>query len=462
MKKNNFKNLLGILFILIINNLIKAQTNVSTLELLLFKKIINQREADSLKTLYEFNTKEIHQNKNFTIGIEFRPRTEFRNGYRQLPNDTATPAFFTSQRSRINITYTQNKFKFHTSIQDLRVWGQYGQTSITGSLNVFQAFVDQDLTDHFTIRLGRQTVELDNGRLFSAANWSQAGRAHDGINLLYSKEKINSELMSFFNQSSENIYGTNFNPTSFSNYKSLQIHYLKINLPYNFTLTTINSADGYQSKSALNTLYIRGTSGSRIEFERGNLYLTMSGYYQYGRLQSGQKINAFYLQPEIQYKIKKMVGRLGFEYMSGDNATIKTSESRSFIPLYGVTWKFMGNMDYFTTFPKDTKNGGLINPYLFLTFQVNDKFSLRTDTHLFYSQNKVLNTKEQVINPYLGFENDLSLKFKFNDISTLDFGFSCLLASKSMEIIRGGKSNTTPIWTYLIITFNPEIFTKKW
>lgn len=438
-----------------------AQDAKTLTHLLLQKKLITQKEADSLETLMTNSQKTAPENKEFAIGLEFRPRTEYRNGYKQLRTDDSKAAFFTSQRSRLNIDFSQNQFKFHTSIQDIRVWGQYGQTSTSGSLNVFEAFAEVGILKNFSIKLGRQKVELDNGRIFSAANWSQAARAHDGINLIYSNKKIHSEFFTSFNQTSERIFDTDFSPTTFSNYKLLNIHYLKAKLNKNFSLTTINAADSYQSKTSSNTLYTRATSGGRLDFEKGNLYLTLSGYYQFGQLQSGNRISAYYFQPEIQLKTNQLTTRFGAEIMSGDNADKASEISKSFVPLYGVAWKFMGNMDYFTSFPTDVKNGGLVNPYLFFTYDVNQKISLRSDFHLFYLANKVNNNLNQNINSYLGFENDLSLHYKCNGFTMIDFGFSYMTAEKSMETLKGGNSALTPMWSYLMITFKPELFHFK-
>ncbi|MBD0723921.1 hypothetical protein B6A10_01870 [Flavobacterium sp. L1I52] len=440
---------------------IMAQDAKTLTHLLLQKKLITQKEADSLETLMTNSQKTAPENKEFAIGLEFRPRTEYRNGYKQLRTDDSKAAFFTSQRSRLNIDFSQNQFKFHTSIQDIRVWGQYGQTSTSGSLNVFEAFAEVGILKNFSIKLGRQKVELDNGRIFSAANWSQAARAHDGINLIYSNKKIHSEFFTSFNQTSERIFDTDFSPTTFSNYKLLNIHYLKAKLNKNFSLTTINAADSYQSKTSSNTLYTRATSGGRLDFEKGNLYLTLSGYYQFGQLQSGNRISAYYFQPEIQLKTNQLTTRFGAEIMSGDNADKASEISKSFVPLYGVAWKFMGNMDYFTSFPTDVKNGGLVNPYLFFTYDVNQKISLRSDFHLFYLANKVNNNLNQNINSYLGFENDLSLHYKCNGFTMIDFGFSYMTAEKSMETLKGGNSALTPMWSYLMITFKPELFHFK-
>lgn len=440
---------------------LNAQTTVNLSNHLDRNGIIDQKVVDSLAVTTTFNENKNAQNKNFKVDLEFRPRVEYRDGYRQLPNDTTQPTYFGTHRSRLNFSYSQPNFKFHTSIQDVRVWGQYGQVSIKGSLEVFEAYVEAYFTEQLFLRMGRQKVELDNGRIFSQANWSQNARAHDGINLIYKNEKLTSELMGYFNQTSEQVFETNFSPTTFTNYKLLNVHYLQTKLHKYITLTSINAADGYESKTNPRIMYVRGTSGGRLDVEKGNFYVTMSGYYQYGKLQSGQEITAFYLQPEIQLKVKKLTTRIGAEYMSGDNSTKTSTISKSFVPLYGVAWKFMGNMDYFTSFPSDVKSGGLINPYLFLIYDVNKKLAIRADLHYFQLQNKVLDSKKKEINPYLGFENDFSFKYKFNDFTTFDFGFSYMIAEKSMETLKGGNSARTPIWSFLMITFKPELFNFK-
>lgn len=55
---------------------------------------------------------------------QFRTRTELRSGQGTLSPEGAVPALFTSQRSRLNIGYSSYRYKFFTSIQDVRVWGQ--------------------------------------------------------------------------------------------------------------------------------------------------------------------------------------------------------------------------------------------------------------------------------------------------------------------------------------------------
>ncbi len=396
--------------------------------------------------------------KSFTISLEFRPRMEYRDGWKTLPNDTTAAAYFGTHRSRLNFTYQQPGFKFHTSLQDIRVWGQYGQTSTNGSFNVFETYVEPSLSEKWRLRIGRQAVQLDNGRLFSAANWSQASRAHDGLNLIYQQKHLLSEALLFFNQTSERVFGTDF---SLNNYKLLGVHHLRARLGDYLTLTTINAVDGYQSATTPRVMYARGTSGGRLAFEKNRWYFTVSGYGQYGQLASGQEVRAYYLQPEIRYSAGKWISRLGMEYLSGDDMMNPDAISNSFETLYGVAFKFMGNLNYFTSFPDNTNGGGLIDPYLFVSYQLSDRVQLRADGHVFLLQNDVPGYNGEVLDAYLGWENDLSMKYVINDYTRLKWGVSYMVAEQSMEVLKGGDSNLIPVWSYVMVTFKPDLFSFK-
>lgn len=438
---------------------LNAQTPKNLTEMLVKKGVITQQEADSLETTKI--DKEADTTKSFVVGLEFRPRGEYRDGYRQLPNETTKAAYFINNRSRINITYKTNKFIFHTSIQDVRLFGESGQFSTGSNLGVFEAYVEPSLSEKFALRIGRQKVDIDNNRLFSPANWSQFSRAHEGFRLFYTSNKLTMDAMGAFSQSKENLFETDFvSPTN--NYKVMAFHHLNYKFTEQFTIMTLNVVDGYEHKTNSDVLYLRATSGGRLTFAKANLTVTTAAYYQYGKDVSGTDIAAFYVQPEIKYKwFKKFSTTLGAEIMSGDDAENPNNMYNSFVPLFGVAHRFMGNMDYFTSFPNDLKNGGLINPYLFLNYQISKKISIRADGHLFFTQNNVLDKNSAFIDPYLGFENDLSFKYKFNEYTTFDFGFSYLIAKKSMETLKGGDSSKTPIWSMFMITFKPELFNSK-
>ncbi len=404
-----------------------------------------------------------------TISVDMRTRTELRHGYRVIPTEDTSIAFFTNQRTRLNFDFKTKKFDFYASLQDTRVWGQQdpregqGITSPTEAttypLYMFEVFAEPHFSDKFSVRIGRQRIIYDNQRLYAENDWRLPGNSHDAVRLIFNN-RINfaTEFTAAYNQYAENNFTTNYKPNGFANYKTLLVHYLNWKLSKNFTLLTLNTADGFQSSlpNDYQTTNMRFTSGGRLEYASYNWYVTFSGYYQYGKDSAGKKLDAYYIQPEIKYNSKAITVRLGLEYLSGHNASKPIDKDNNFVPLYGVAHRFMGNMDLFTTFPADVNNAGLVNPYLFLWYQKGKVF-LRCENHLFYSQNDFL-VNSSPVKKYLGFENDWRLNYKFNSFSEIETGFSWAAVTDAMITIKkGGDSKAFPYWFYLSLKFTPTI-----
>jgi hypothetical protein len=394
----------------------------------------------------------------FTISAEFRPRAEFRDGFKQLRNDTAAPAFFVSERSRINLGYETKNFTWYTSIQDVRVWGEDDPRGTDGTLQVFETWVEPSLAKNLSVRIGRQKIIYDNQRLFAENDWRQVAGSHDAIRFRFHPGSVNTELTLAFNQNKEQVYTTDFSPTTFTNYKFLAVHYFNYVHKKKWGFTTINAADGFQDPKYVEKMNMRYTSGGRIEYFSPAWYFTVSGYYQYGKNAKGTELAAYYFQPEIKFTgLKRFSARLGGQYISGNNASEASDKDHSFVPLYGVAHRFGGYMEYFTSYPGDVNNAGLINPYLYLSFDVKKTLAVKSDFHMFYSQNDFL-YKKQVIDKYLGFENDLTLVYTPNSFTKLDFGFSWMAPTESMALIKkGGNYWQTPYWSYIMVTFKPEL-----
>jgi hypothetical protein len=459
-----------------------AQTTDDVLSLLIQKGSITQADADSLRSDAAIKEQDAPKDKTFTVGAELRTRTEYRNGYRNLiPNgDTTAPAFFTNQRTRLLVTYEQkNRFILHTSVQDIRVWGQTDPRSNNATIQLFEGYAEVFIKPVFSIKLGRQKIALDNQRLFAENDWRANANAHDAVNFRYNGDKISSELIFAYNQTSsrngastanqaggEPIFNTTYNP-GFSTYKTLGVHYLKYKITDAFTLTTINAADGYQQAKSREGVYQRFTDGGRLEYEKGGFYATFSGYYQSGKNSVGKTLDAWYIQPEVKYTIPESFSvRLGAEVFSGDNGEKPSSLDHNFVALYGVAHRFNGNMDFFTNFPGDFNNAGLVNPYLFFTKNAGKKLVFRSDFHLFYSQNNFVNkvtvgttTTSTTMDKYLGYENDLGVVYTPKPYIKIDLGFSYAIAEHSMAIIKkSGTADYTPTWAYLSVTFKPQLF----
>jgi uncharacterized protein YutD len=53
----------------------------------------------------------------------------------------------------------------------------------------------------------------------------------------------------------------------------------------------INANDGFQDATVSEKINNRFTSGGRVEYTKKNLYLTLAGYYQYGKTTAGNKLD---------------------------------------------------------------------------------------------------------------------------------------------------------------------------
>lgn len=400
--------------------------------------------------------------ESFTVSLEFRPRTEFRNGYRHLRSDTTKAAFFTENRSRIYVNYTRDRFAFHTSFQDVRVWGEADPRSTNGSVQIFETYVEPSITPQLKVRIGKQKIMYDNQRLFAQNDWRQNGGTHDGLRFMYENGSFEADLIGAFNQpkgAQDRFFGTTYYP-GFSYYKILLVNFLKHSGKNGLTLTAINATDAFQDPDIATKSNWRFTSGGRVEKVSGDWYFTLAGYYQYGQTPSGNRLSAFYYQPEIRYKSNAWTLRLGAEVFSGGDDLNPDGKSHSFDALYGVNHRFLGSMDFFTRFPGDLNDAGLKAPYFFVWYDIRKHITLRSDHHLFFTQNNFVEAgNTEPISPFLAYENDWLLRVKANGYTEIDLGFSYALTTESLEVIKnGGNHELFQSWAYAMVTFKPELF----
>jgi len=446
---------------LVFTGALYSQTANDILNILVEQNALSQDKADSLRADFAIRQQASLPDKRLTVNAEIRPRTEYRNGYQQLRNDTTTAAFFTNQRFRIGLNYVyDNRFIVQFTVQDLRVWGQQDPRSTSATLQVFEGWVEPLFTNKFSVRIGRQRLIYDNQRLFAENDWRLSAAVHDAVNFRLNTPKVVSELAFAFNQSAERFFGTDYNPTGFSNYKFLAVHYLRIKPNKNLTLTALNSTDAYQKTSDPEKMNFRITLGGRIEAESKGIYSTVSTYYQFGKNPTtGNDLSAWYIQPEIRYSSSNgLTARLGAEIFSGNNNLTAIETDHSFVPLYGVAHRFNGSMDLITKFPSDVGGAGLINPYLFLIQPVTPKFDIRADFHTFHLQQDFY-VNDEKIDRYLGFENDFLVTFKPNASTKVDLGVSYMLPTESFATVkRSGSGKYNLSWVYLSLTFKPQLF----
>jgi hypothetical protein len=397
------------------------------------------------------------------LDLEIRPRAEFRSNYQLTPADSIMPELSATQRNRLEITYRRRGLLAHASWQEIHLWGKGGQASAIGSINAYELYLEPAIGKNLSARIGRQGLSLDNGRIFSAAPWAQQCRAHEGVRFFFEPERLSMDLTVAFTRPYAEFFDPAYSPVASHQYKFLFVHHFKYRLSERFTVTGINAADMFEQTAAAARHTTRITNGGRLGYAHGGLAATLNAYYQYGRDARLKKIRAYYLQPEVSAKLGKATLRLGAEISGGESAAAPSDETRSFVPLYGVAWKFMGNMNFFTRFPADVDGRGLFNPYLFAIYQVNEQLSLRADGNLFYTQYPLAYANGQTAARYLGFESDLSFRYKPIKPLEVNFGFSFLLPERSMTLLRKVEDQrVVPVWSYLMVAYQLGLWHRRW
>lgn len=392
-------------------------------------------------------------NAQFNLGAELRPRAEYRDGYKRLPDTGSMAAYLISQRTRLNFAYSHTWFSTRISLQDVRVWGDEPLKKEVPGISLYEAWAEFKLVDSVLIKVGRQELLYDNERLFSPSSWSQKGITHDAAILKFRKDGWSLDFGGAFNQYKDTTFTTDYSALR-DNYKTLNFLWLTKKWEH-LKFSLMGVADGYQAKNTINTTYLRATYGGMFGFNVSDFSSEFRGYYQSGQDDKGAFINAYYASADFFYKIKDFVNlQLGGEYASGKNYCDSSNKQVTyFTNLYGSSHKFNGSMDYFTR-PSDEQFAGLVDIYLFITGKISKKASLRGDLHYFALQNNFVK-KNEIVNRYLGTEIDLSAKIDFAKEVSLTFGYSVMFPGSSLPIIQSGNTDHFSNWAWAMLTFKP-------
>ena len=405
----------------------------------------------------------------FKLSAQLRPRAEYRHGYKTLPTPDDNPAFFISQRTRLNFDYTAKRFVIGVSLQDVRTWGNVPQLNANdNNSSLHQAWGKYYFTDEFSLKAGRMEIVYDDSRIFGNVDWAQQGRSHDAAILQFAKNDLTVDLGLAWNQEKEQLFGTEYMLKG--NYKTFQYIWLHKKIKkFAFSVLFLNNGLQYSSEKdsvmTYSTVFSQ-TIGTRLTYATKKFAVNGAFYYQGGKDNKDMTLNAFYFAADVKYNFTETFAvLLGYEYLSGTNeADWKDStfnKNNSFTPLYGTNHKFNGHMDYFYV-GNHVNNVGLSDIFLSLIYK-KKKFSGVLTVHSFSSAAKVLDrddpTKELSSN--LGIEADLGIGYVMTDGLKLSAGYSQMFATSTMEAIKGGDKNELANWAWVMISFNPTLFTNK-
>ncbi|HSD08341.1 alginate export family protein, partial [Flavobacterium sp.] len=444
-------------------------------------------------------------NAQFTASGQFRPRTEFRDGYSTLQTKDAETAVFTSQRTRLNVGYTGYRFKFFVAVQDVRVWGQDASTinrvttAENNGIQLHEAWGEIMLIDttstiqNLSLKIGRQEISYDDQKVIGGLDWLQQARYHDAIVLKYFNKGWTFDLGGAFNQNKELLEGTIYNgvpPATAgypagtnglgTNYKSLEYVYLAkkfffgdisfLFLSDNFNKYTNVTAGTPPVTTKVNEqgIWTRNTTGFYYNVNATRkLKFEGSVYHQFGHDKNGRSLssNLASITSTLQVGRKLFVGP-GIDYLSGTDGTkavTATSENNQFDPLYGTPHKFWGNMDYFYA-SSGFGAQGLLNYFLKAKYNLKDNLTLFADLHGFESANTLSNGAGGTRNSYLGTELDLKVSYNMTKMINIEGGYSFMKATNSMasaQVKNVANANLSPQWAYVMVNIKPNFLNKK-
>jgi len=396
----------------------------------------------------------------FYIDGQIRPRYEFRDGYRKFRDSTSTPANVISQRSRICFGYKHDSLEFKVSFQDVHAWGDMVPKKIkSGYIGLHEGWVKFKFKHNIYFQIGKQEVFYDNKRLMTNANWNQIGFTHDAMRLGYKSKKFEIETVFAKNQTS--AYFGNIYIPEIPMYKMLNTLWTSYKFGKKNKVSFLALSDLRQKNDTVNTDYVRFTLGPILNMNFKNIGFDFRAFYQGGKLQSGQDVSAYYLNSDIKIPINKIKATVGFELMSGTDATDTTNTtSNAFDIMYGTRHKYNGQMDYFST-PSTTKGSGLIDIYATVNYPVSKKMSVGGQWHYFSLQNNYVDASGKTVSKYLGNEFDFTTKIKFNKIVSLNLAYCMMFGSETTELFKGGDKDLFNSYGYAMLTIKPRLFESK-
>jgi len=385
----------------------------------------------------------------FTLSGEFRPRTEYRHGYKSLASPDMDAPFFTSQRTRLNLDYKNTAYQFFISLQDVRVWGTTPQLASSDgeSTTLHQAYAKIFLNENFSLKAGRQEIAYDDQRIFGSVGWADQARSHDAFVFNYMKGKTKADLGLAFN----------FNMGA-SNYTALQ--YLWVNNDFgkfNSSLLFLNN--GLENDKG--DINYSQTIGTRSGYKSGKFAAFVNLYYQTGTNKNDMDINASLIGLDIKYKVSDSFSAgAGYERQSGTELGEIGKEDQGFTPFYGTNHKFNGHMDYFYVGFKPA--AGLQDYFVNMSGKAK-AVTYGAAIHYFMTAADIIDSDGKTNKSALGTEVDLNIGFPLAKGVGMKLGYSHMLPTDNMPLVKGGNGSTdeTSNWAWMMIVVKPTLFTSK-
>jgi len=413
---------------------------------------------------------------------QFRPRYEYRHGYKTLMPDDQKAANFVSQRTRLNFKYSDAWYKFGLSLQNVGVWGETGtlSTSDVNGIALHEAWGEIILSEKLSFKAGRQEIVYDDHRIFGNVDWAQQGRSHDAAIITIKPEDVCRIDFGFaYNARRESNFKENYTSNEYRTFQYLHLQrrfgdlgasilFLNNGLPWMDMADTTDAGDPTEKITYSQTI------GGRLTYNKNQFMANGAFYLQTGKvsadttgdntMESTRDLSGVYFAADVSFKLTNnfSIGA-GFEYLSGNSMKDPSGKDKAFKPLYGTNHKFNGWMDYFYV-GNHLQSVGLLDIYIPLSYK-KDKFSALLIPHFFQSAVDPVGFDEsgnlQDFDKNLGTEIDFTVGYAISPAATFKAGYSQMFATKSMEILKGGNRKNTNNWAWVMIDLKPTFFKSE-
>jgi hypothetical protein len=389
------------------------------------------------------------------IDGEIRTRTELREGMKSPVADSLNGAVVTNMRTRLSLSYAADNLTTKITVQDTRTFGQTAPGSVqTNSTGIYEAWGEYLFAPGMSFKIGRQTLEYDDKRLFSVSNWSNTGLAHDLLLLKYNTDGFALNLGSAWNNSSDVMVESAYTLT----YKTMSFLWLTKSIG-KVGISAIWVNDGFQkgtTPALIKEIAYRNTAGGNIWLNAPDMPINFygTGYYQFGHDPKNKQLNAYLLAGKVTGHVMPLLSlTLGEDYYSGSSATLATDKDNTFNKLYGTNHSFNGSMEYWTTPPTQ----GLSDTYLDVETKPFAGFIADATFHKFS-----LAKQPKKGNKDLGSELDLTLTYPLSSQVSLQGGYSTYFTTNAVNIAKNiTTSSRTPQWAFVMISFKPTFLAAK-
>lgn len=411
------------------------------------------------------HAQEANKENEFTMSAQVRPRAEYRNGALFPREEGQLPASFISNRARLSMEYRRTGLSMKISAQHVGVWGQDPQIDKNGRFIMNEAWARLDSkSGTFFAQMGRQTLAYDDERILGGLDWNIAGRYHDALKLGYQNAQNQLHLILAFNQNDEK-YSDTYYMSGAQPYKSMQTawyHYKAPRTSFEASLLFMNLGweRGDAQTQKADTKYMQ-TMGTYLVFKPGSFDLNGAFYYQTGKNKLGEKISAYMWSLRAAYKVdNRWSANIGSDYLSGNDGS--GDKDNAFDPLYGTHHKFYGAMDYFYASAWKGSSYGLWDNYLGVNFKASSRVVLQANYHYFNLACKPILYGGDDYGKGLGSEIDTQIDWTIMKDVKLSAGYSCMLGTKTMDLVKGGNHKSWQDWGWLSLNINPKILFVNW